>query len=172
MAPPISNMCTLFNYMDLVGSVATGLRAGATLALNTVGSLPRFGALVSVPIGGSFGFGAVVIGGALEIPTSPLEAYLLLVRTVTCRTQDMYRDIMADPPDPDYNTVPQPVFSELPTVNNQLVDDVAESMDRQRAFGAAGLKAFERYQGADNDGSDAGVALPGRRHGRSRVRAA
>jgi uncharacterized repeat protein (TIGR01451 family) len=132
MAPPISDMCTWFNYMNLVGSVATGLRSGATLALNTVGSLPRFGALVGVPIGGSFGFGAVIIAGW---------------------------DIMADPPDPDYDTVPQPVFSDLPTVNNQLVDDVAESVDRQRAFGAAGLKAFERYQGADNDGDAAGVAL-------------
>ena len=159
MAPPISNMCTLFNYMDMVGDVATGLRAGATLALNTVGSLPRFGALVNVPIAGSFGFGAVAVNAALDIPTRPLDAYLLLVRTITCRTQDMYRDIMADPPDPNYNAVPQPVFSELPTVTNQLVDDVAESMDRQRAFGAAGLKAFERYQGADNDDSHAGVAL-------------
>jgi hypothetical protein len=44
MAPPISDMCTWFNYMNLVGSVATGLRSGATLALNTVGSPPLRGA--------------------------------------------------------------------------------------------------------------------------------
>jgi hypothetical protein len=68
MEAPIDDLCTWFNYMDLVGNIASGLRSGATLAGNVIVSTPRFGALVDVPIGGAFGFALHTINNVLEIP--------------------------------------------------------------------------------------------------------
>ena len=109
MQPPMGNLCTSFNYMDLVGDIATGLRSGAALAGDVIASLPRFGALVNVPVGGAFGFGLTVINNnVLEIPLNQYEAYLLLLRTVSYSSADMYADIAADPPDPNYGSVATP----------------------------------------------------------------
>jgi hypothetical protein len=160
IGPPMDNMCKWFNYMNLVGGTAQGLRSGAALAGNVVASTPRFGALVGVPIGGAFGFALATINNSiLEIPGSRLQAYLLVLRVVSCRAKDMYADIAADPPDPNYRAVASPQFGHLPSVQNTLVDGLAKSIDTQRALGAAQLTAFERYLGAVADGNEAAVKL-------------
>jgi uncharacterized repeat protein (TIGR01451 family) len=150
MSPAVDPLCKGLNYFNRVAQI----KAGAALSANVVASLPRF-ALTSVPVGGAFSFAAIT----LEVPTSMLDVYLALLGHVTCKTQQMYEDIALDPPDPDFGTVAQPVFGNLPETTDPVVTDLVRALDRQRAFGAVQLKAFERYQGAVAAGNDAGVLL-------------
>jgi uncharacterized repeat protein (TIGR01451 family) len=99
-------------------------------------------------IGSSVGFLGVVVAAGADIPTSRLDAYMLLLRTVTCRADRMYEDMAADPPDPDYRQTTAPIFSTFPVSGDTSVDGLTTSLDRLYGYGRAALKAFERYQGA------------------------
>jgi PKD repeat protein len=92
------------------------------------------------------------------IPTS-ISPFIGLAREVIDGTAKMYKDIMDDPPDPDYTTVARPVFTELPSTGDAGNDRLASTLDRQRAFGRAHLKAYERYLGAVEAGDEASVRL-------------
>ncbi|HYY95688.1 MAG TPA: PKD domain-containing protein, partial [Pyrinomonadaceae bacterium] len=114
----------------------------------------------AVFVGGVAGLGFAVYDlSRLDTPTSVDSAFLILAREVTVGTKRMYEDIKKDPPDFDYTTVAAPAFNEWPSTGVAQHDRVVRSLERQRAFGRAQLKAYERYLGAVADGQEVYVRM-------------
>jgi hypothetical protein len=59
-----------------------------------------------VGVGIGYGLGFVIAFGGIQ--TATYKPFLALAKEVSCGAQQMYADIMADPPDPDYTTVVPP----------------------------------------------------------------
>ncbi|HEY9402004.1 MAG TPA: MBG domain-containing protein [Pyrinomonadaceae bacterium] len=105
---------------------------------------------------------SILIGFALfsfGVPTSISGPAVGLARDISDGTAKMYKDIVDDPPDRNYTTVAPPVFTVLPSTGNAEDDHLVSTLDRQRAFGRAQLKAYERYLGAVEAGDEASVRL-------------
>jgi MBG domain (YGX type)/PKD domain/Bacterial Ig-like domain (group 1)/Bacterial Ig-like domain (group 3) len=109
------------------------------------------------------GYGAIAFAvfelGQIGVPTSLEGAFLALAAEVTEGTRRMYEDIVKDPPDFDYTTVAAPAFTDWPSTGDALHDRVVRTFERQRAFGRAQLKAYERYLGAAADGQEVYVRM-------------
>lgn len=109
------------------------------------------------------GYGAIAFAvfelGQINVPTSLEGAFLILAKEVTKGTRRMYEDIVKDPPDFDYTTVAAPAFTDWPSTGDALHDRVVRTFERQRAFGRAQLKAYERYLGAAADGQEVYVRM-------------
>jgi MBG domain-containing protein/Big-like domain-containing protein/PKD domain-containing protein len=97
-------------------------------------------------VGGVLAVGFTFI--PFDVPTSLDGAFITLAKEVTAGTKRMYEDIMNDPPDPDYMIVAPPTFMKFPITGDAERDHLIKTLDRQRAFGRAQLKAYERYLGA------------------------
>ena len=110
-----------------------------------------------VVVGIGYGLGFVIAYGG--VPTAAYKPFLALVEELSCGAQQMYADIKADPPDPDYTTVVPPAFTTLPITGDATTDRLALTLDRKRAFGRAQLKAYERYLGAVEAGDENAVRL-------------
>jgi hypothetical protein len=78
---------------------------------------------------------------------------------VACRASQMYGDIVQDPVDPSYTTVQPPSFVSIPALDFPGAHDLAQSLEAQKAYGRAELKAFERYEGALQDSATPYVHL-------------
>jgi uncharacterized repeat protein (TIGR01451 family) len=122
--------------------------AGAAAKQNLIppgtegGSLSGGGFSVSFsPVGGlSFGFPGF---------DNPGEAKALeILKELTCNLRQMYKDILADPPDANFGSVLQPAYTTVPTLGDSVTDSLVTTLDRQRAYARVLLKAYERYQGA------------------------
>jgi hypothetical protein len=88
------------------------------------------------------------------------DAYAIWVlRNVACRAKAMYADIVADPVDPSYTSVQPPSFQSIPPLDFPGAHDLAQSVEAQKAYGRAELKAFERYEGALQDSATPYVHL-------------
>ena len=74
-------------------------------------------------------------------------------KALACATKQMYADQAADPPDPAFGTVAQPVYRDVAALGPEELDAVNASVDRQRALGVAMLHGYERYQGARDAGN-------------------
>ena len=111
--------------------------------------------LLVVGLGYALGF-TVAYGGVAMAAYKP---YLVLAKELSCGAQQMYWDIWQDPPDPSFLTVAPPSFTTLPATDDAPTDRLALTLDRQRAFGRAQLKAYERYLGAAEAGDENSVRL-------------
>ena len=96
-----------------------------------------------------------IIGGALGFVFDPPgfdnpgeEKAMEILTDLTCGLTEMYADDEADPPDPDFTTVSQPQFSQLPSDQTPSDTALMSAVDRQSAYGEAALAAYQRYQGA------------------------
>jgi hypothetical protein len=107
---------------------------------------------------GGLAFAAIELS-QLGVPTSFQGAFLILAHEVTEGTRVMYEDIVNDPPDSNYTTVAAPAFTEWPSTGDPLHDRVVRTFERQRAFGRAQLRAYERYLGAAADGQEVYVHI-------------
>ena len=76
------------------------------------------------------------------------EKALSILKDLSCSLTQMYSDIAADPPDPDFTTVMTPTFSRLRTDSDAISSALMAAFDLQTGYGETMLKAFERYQGA------------------------
>jgi PKD repeat protein/starvation-inducible outer membrane lipoprotein len=83
----------------------------------------------------------------------------MILSELSCAVSTMYRDIVNDPPDPEYDTVVTPVVGTVEDLVDPETTALAESFARQRALGAASLTSFERYLGATDDGNDTARAM-------------
>lgn len=98
------------------------------------------------------------IEGELEGLRSAYNDAIIGIGTdIACKQKEMLADIVADPPDPNYDTVAQPVFEEWPSTFNALGDELVDAFETFNAFGRAQRIAAERYQGALADNDDAGM---------------
>ncbi|MCA1568529.1 MAG: Ig-like domain-containing protein [Acidobacteria bacterium] len=111
--------------------------------------------LLVVGLGYGLGF-TVAVGG---LPMQAYKPYFALAKELSCGAQQMYLDIVNDPPDPSYTTVVPPAFTTLPATGDATTDRLSLTLDRQSAFGRAQLKAFERYLGAVEAGDENSVRL-------------
>lgn len=111
--------------------------------------------LLVVGLGYGLGF-TVAYGGVAMAAYKP---YLALAKELSCGAQLMYSDIMNDPPDPSFKTVAPPSFTTLPATGDAPTDRLTLTLDRQRAYGRAQLKAYERYLGAAEAGDENSVRL-------------
>jgi PKD repeat protein len=102
------------------------------------------------------------LGGFMAFPSlegaiaSGQQKALEILNQLTCTLGQQYRDIVEDPPDPTYLTLFEPSFRPIDTLGADQTDDLAVSLDRETAFGEASLKAYERFTGAEQAGSDYG----------------
>ena len=110
-----------------------------------------FGAsFIVTPFGGAFSF-------AIPDFSNPGEAKAMeILQELTCSLRQMYKDIQEDPPDPGFATVFEPVFSTVGDLGDPASTALAVSLDRQRAYARALLRAYERYQGAQVAANQAG----------------
>jgi PKD repeat protein len=116
---------------------ASAYRAGTTsFAATTVPVIAGFG---SFPL--SFPSPQSAIG-------SGQDKAMEILKHVVCTTRQMYADIVADPPDPEFQAIASPSFRPIDPLGAPETDAVATSLDRQTGIGDAALTAFERYSGA------------------------
>jgi PKD repeat protein len=126
---------------DVLG-VTDSEAAGQTIAggLKAIGSRS-----VPVMLGFIGGFAVGAIGLELQSYNDAAKKILMML---SCEVGQMAKDIADDPPDPNFATVQQPVFTTLPTTGQATADALAVALDRQAAYGIATRIAYERYQGA------------------------
>ena len=84
--------------------------------------------------------------------TTNIEKGLDLLRFVSMGAYLMYDGIANDPPDPDYDIIPQPVFLLDQPAGSPELHDLVVATDEQWAYGWAALQSLERFQGAQIDG--------------------
>ncbi len=82
-----------------------------------------------------------------------------ILKDLTCTLTSMYSDIVADPPDPNYTTVVDAPLSQYDAMPETERDELADAIDRQRAYGRAALQSYEKYLGALGDAEDEFVSL-------------
>ena len=87
------------------------------------------------------------------------EMAMALLKQLLCSAALMHETIKLDPPDPNFTTVAQPVFTDVPNPVSEEGQALGVSLDRQRALGEAMLHAFERYLGASDANEPQYVAL-------------
>lgn len=80
--------------------------------------------------------------------TAGIQKALDLYKQVSCGAREMYHDMAADPPDPNYMQVAPPDPNDIATLTPASLDAVTRATDWQRAYVEAARIAFERYQGA------------------------
>ena len=71
-----------------------------------------------------------------------------LLRHVSCGAYLAYEDIVADPPDPDFEHVTEPQVASLPTSGLAAADEAVTAVEGLRANAVAQRVAAERHQGA------------------------
>lgn len=97
---------------------------------------------------------AGALGEAIGIDLPPPSLKDWLLQGVACNVQLMHEDIVKDPPDPDFQTVEQPQFVDIPDdYPSPQLQEYVEALEEQRAYGRAVLRAYERYQGAQQASS-------------------
>ncbi|HEX8139760.1 MAG TPA: PKD domain-containing protein [Pyrinomonadaceae bacterium] len=108
-------------------------------------------------VGFGYGLGFTVAAGGVS--TAAYKPYFALAKELSCGAQQMYLDIKNDPPDTTYTVVVHPDFTTLPVTGDAATDRLATTLDRQRAYGRAQLKAYERYLGAVEAGDENSARL-------------
>jgi PKD repeat protein len=95
---------------------------------------------------------------ATRIPSGPHAMALSIATQINADALEMYLDIVHDPPAP-YDTVAQPEFRvpALSADGDAQLDGLMLDIAQMTGYGAAGRKAFERYQQAAADESEPGV---------------
>ena len=91
---------------------------------------------------------------------------LEILHDLSCATAAMYADIVADPPDPDFEVVPTPSFATIGPSDSPVLDELMSALDRQSAFAEVSLSAYEKYLGATEAGDDEAAAAQLRAAGR------
>ncbi len=113
-------------------------------------SVAKKGVRVSIPT--STAVAADFAGGLIAVPvpdfSSSEEMAMALLKQLLCSVALMHKTIEQDPLDSNFTTVAQPVFGTIPNPQSDAGQALGISLDRQRAFGAAMLHAYERYLGA------------------------
>jgi uncharacterized repeat protein (TIGR01451 family) len=77
-----------------------------------------------------------------------LDKWLAVLHAVTCRARDMYKAIVADPADPNYQVLTDPSYAALRPVADDDTTRLELILDAIRAEGMAELTAVQRYEGA------------------------
>src|SRR4051794_19437048 len=83
-----------------------------------------------------------------DIPTSVPSLLLKIVRVGACRAAAMFKRMVADPPDANYQQVAEPEIATPPTTQSVQANRVMETLASVTATGDAQLHAYERYLGA------------------------
>ena len=125
---------------------------------------------------GEVGFKATIIpaaGGLMGFAFPSFDAIgagqdkaLEILHDLSCATAAMYADIVADPPDPDFEVVPTPSFATIGPSDSPVLDELMSALDRQSAFAEVSLSAYEKYLGATEAGDDEAAAAQLRAAGR------
>jgi hypothetical protein len=112
-----------------------------------------------IALGGASVFGVAFTFYPFEVSLTVEELFISSAAKFAEETAQMYKDINEDPPDPNFTNVDPPIFTELPRTGNTEHDHLVTTLDRQRGFGRAQLKAYERYLGAVEAGDEASVRV-------------
>ena len=113
----------------------------------------------------SFGLGAAIFAGGWtaagfgQIVPGTEDIAKALYKQLRVSVSKMWAGIAADPPDPNFATVAQPVFQTLDSTGDTSYDDLADALMRAAAYGDASRIANERYQGAVAAGDHAAAAM-------------
>jgi hypothetical protein len=153
----MAGVCAMNGALEKVAGDAIGLRGikkpiTAKVTARLTVSTPRFAMTVSVS-------GTLLMFTVIDPFSHNIDKALEILKEVSCGAQKMYRDMVADPPDPNYETVTPPEPYDIDPLTPASLDDAVASIDRERALQEAVIHAFERYQGAAMAGdTDAQIA--------------
>jgi PKD repeat protein len=112
-----------------------------------------------IALGGASVFGVAFTFYPFEVSLTVEELFISSAAKFAEETAQMYKDINEDPPDPNFTNVDPPIFTEVAGTGNTEHDHLVTTLDRQRGFGRAQLKAYERYLGAVEAGDEAYVRV-------------
>jgi PKD repeat protein len=152
--------------LDAFKTSANSTYAGA-LIMSSFRSIAMFGSgVLSTCVafstsGGLFSLGGIAAGGAaffalevIGIGVFANQLGLLKGADIASQAVTHFQQLKADPPDPNYQTVKQPEFSDLPRPTDPDDLQVFDAHDRLAAYSGALLHALERFQGADQAGDN------------------
>ena len=152
--------------LDAFKTSANSTYAGA-IVMSSFRALAMFGSgVVSTCVafstsGGLFSLGGIAAGGAtffalevIGIGVFANQLGLLKGADIASQAVTHFQQLKADPPDPNYQTVKAPEFSDLPRPTNPDDLEVFDAHDRLAAYSGALLHALERFQGADAAGDE------------------
>lgn len=142
------------SYANGIGCYVGNLKA-ITNAFNAARGMYALagGGLMGFLVGGAWGY----MGFANDITTEDMA--LSMYRDVSCGASLMFAGIAADPPDPNFASVADPVIRTLPLTGDAAYDDLLDAYERASGYGTASRVAFERYQGAMAASDDAAAAM-------------
>ena len=113
----------------------------------------------------SFGLGAAIIAGGWAaanfdfVVPSTEDLAKALYKQLRTTVSAMWASIALDPPDPNFGTVAQPVFTTVDPTGDSQVDAYFDANMRAAAYGDASRIANERYEGAVAAGDHAAAAM-------------
>jgi PKD repeat protein len=152
--------CMGFKLKELADSLA-GIPAGFVAARAKIADAAQRASaflageetMLAYVLIGAGGSAIPALGFALPTPQSVIgtgqDKALDLLAFVTCSAAAMYEGIIADPPDPNFEAISEPVFATaIDSIGSAVGDALMSALDRTHAFGDASRIAFERYQGA------------------------
>jgi hypothetical protein len=152
-AARMAGMCAMQGLLKKLAGAATGMAGfSKSIKVPLLQYSADIGVFVATP---GLGFTTLTFTDPLTVN---INKGLDILKQVSCGAKQMYEDIAADPPDPAYATIAQPVFADIPRQSPAPLDAVARSIDNERGLTEAVLHAFERYQGA-NAASDASAQI-------------
>ncbi len=146
-------------------SQALPTKKAQELALAVDIATRTYSIMSSAYTGLSFGLGAAIFAGGWtavgfgQIVPGTEDIAKALYAKFRVTVSQMWAGIAADPPDPNFATVAQPVFQTLASTGDTLHDDLADALMREAAYGDASRIANERYQGAVAAGDHAAAAM-------------
>lgn len=148
--------CVAFAVKDVVDQV-TAARGKVKDATDRAGSYQSgdVGFVATIISVGGMGFAFPTAGGAIG---AGADKALEILKDLSCAAGAMYADIVADPPDPGYDTVAEPTFASIVDTESDELDALLAAFDRQTAYGEVALTSFERYLGADIDNAEGPLA--------------
>ena len=140
-------------WKQTAGEAGTGMAVAclASSVYNGGGSLSAGSALLSSGARGAIM--AEIKGDGVSLAFGPRQsqgAAVALLRNISCGAFLMYADIVADPPDPDYEQLAAPADPQLNLglTSDASVADAAQILEETAAYGKAHRIGIERYQGA------------------------
>ncbi len=150
MSGPTGNMTMMCKLTDVLEKVAgKAVKARGIVALPSSDDVSALTA-DTLSFVMTFASGGFVMYNPLTVN---IRKGLDIQKALSCAAQQMYADQAADPPDPNFGTVAQPVYRDVAALGPTELDTLSTSQDRQRALGVAMLHGYERYQGARDAGN-------------------
>lgn len=136
----MGNVCTgatLYGRVGTVKAAGTNIRKAREIA-------PERAFVAQVVVAGVLTFAVFPTFSPQEFMARGME----MIADLSCAVTQMYVDIVADPPDPNFLEIAVPMPYAMPISGDPSIDQLSDAFSDVAAYGEAMLTSFERYLGA------------------------